>query len=126
MAGAAELCGGMVVTPADRPLELLLSVGVVDEGLVLVRRERHIPCRSDGRAVARRDMRRVIPPADALLYPDVLYERAGLGVDVDPIALAVVHIHEAVVSDVDRVDDLQESERGAILGLRDCPLLAPH
>src|SRR5439155_3159084 len=117
---------GVVIAAADRPFDLLLAVRVVDERLVLVGGERHVPGGPDRGAVAGRHVRRVVPPADALLDPDVPHERAGLRVHVNAVTLAIVHVHKPVRADVHRVDDLQEPERSASLRVGDRALFTPH
>src|SRR6266511_6060317 len=75
----------------EGPQDLLLAVRVVDEGLVAVRREGHVPGRADaGRIV----------DADPLLDPDVPLELAQLVEHLDAVTLAVVYVHQAVAAEV--------------------------
>src|SRR5439155_12351536 len=117
---------GVVVAAADRPFDLLLAVRVVDERLVLVGGEGHVPGGPDRGAIPSRGVRRVIPPADALLDPNVPHERARLRVHVNTVTLAIVHVHEPVRADVHRVDDLQEPARSASLRVGERALFTPH
>jgi hypothetical protein len=89
------------------PEQLFLAVGHKDQNLVTLWRERQVPGRPDVCGVTE---------SMSAVDEDVPYERAVLLEDLNAVTFPVVHVHETVVPEVDRMNGSEELSANACLG----------